>query len=133
MDSYSKLIASNLQISQQSVKNTLDLLSEGSTIPFIARYRKESTGSLDEVEIADIQKEWKRLEELDKRKEAILKSIEEQGKLTDELKANINATLQLTDLEDLYLPFKRKKKTKASVARENGLEPLALAIYGQEN
>ena len=133
MESYSKLIASTLQIPLQSVKNTLELLSEGSTIPFIARYRKESTGSLDEVEIADIQKEWKRLEELDKRKEAILKSIEEQGKLTDDLRAKINATLQLTDLEDLYLPYKRKKKTKAGVAREYGLEPLALSIYSQEN
>ncbi|MEY3322449.1 MAG: hypothetical protein RLZZ417_2032 [Bacteroidota bacterium] len=133
MESYSKLIASTLQISLQSVKNTLELLSEGSTIPFIARYRKESTGSLDEVEIADIQREWKRLEELDKRKEAILKSIEEQGKLTDELRAKIKATLQLNDLEDLYLPFKRKKKTKAGVAREHGLEPLALSIYSQEN
>ena len=133
MEDYSKLIASTLQIPLQSVKNTLALLNEGSTIPFIARYRKESTGSLDEVEIADIQKEGKRLEELDKRKEAILKSIEEQGKLTEELRLKINATLQLNDLEDLYLPFKRKKKTKAGVARENGLEPLALSIYSQEN
>ena len=133
MEDYSKLIASTLQISLQSVKNTLALLNEGATIPFIARYRKESTGSLDEVEIADIQKESKRLEELDKRKEAILKSIEEQGKLTEELRLKINATLQLNDLEDLYLPFKRKKKTKAGVARENGLEPLALSIYSQEN
>lgn len=133
MEDYSKLIAATLQISLQSVKNTLALLNEGSTIPFIARYRKESTGSLDEVEIADIQREGKRLEELDKRKEAILKSIEEQGKLTEELRLKINNTLQLNDLEDLYLPFKRKKKTKASVARENGLEPLALSIYSQEN
>ena len=133
MEDYSKLIASTLQIPLQSVKNTLALLNEGATIPFIARYRKESTGSLDEVEIADIQKEGKRLEELDKRKEAILKSIEEQGKLTEELRLKINATLQLNDLEDLYLPFKRKKKTKAGVARENGLEPLALSIYSQEN
>lgn len=133
MEDYSKLIAATLQISLQSVKNTLALLNEGSTIPFIARYRKESTGSLDEVEIADIQREGKRLEELNKRKEAILKSIEEQGKLTEELRLKINNTLQLNDLEDLYLPFKRKKKTKASVARENGLEPLALSIYSQEN
>lgn len=132
METYSKLIASNLQISLQSVKNTLQLLIEGSTIPFIARYRKESTGSLDEVEISDIQKEWKRLEELDKRKDTILKSIEEQGKLTDELRSKIMATMQLTDLEDLYLPYKRKKKTKAGVAREYGLEPLALSIYSQD-
>jgi uncharacterized protein len=132
MEAYSKLIASTLQISFKCVKNTLDLLTEGATIPFISRYRKEATGSLDEVEIADIQREYKRLEELDKRREFILKSIEEQGKLTDELREKINATLQLTDLEDLYLPFKRKKKTKAGIAREYGLEPLALSIYQQE-
>jgi uncharacterized protein len=106
---------------------------EGATIPFIARYRKESTGSMDEVAIENIQKEWKRLEELNKRKDTIIKSIEEQGKMTDVLRSNIMATLTLTDLEDLYLPYKRKKKTKAGIARSYGLEPLALSIFRQEN
>ncbi|MFZ1705032.1 MAG: Tex family protein [Saprospiraceae bacterium] len=114
-----------------SVKNTLSLLSEGATIPFIARYRKEKTGSLDEVAIALIQKTLKKIEELEDRKKTILKSIEEQGKLTPELQKKIEQCKVSTELEDLYLPYKKKKKTKADMAREAGLEPLAKLIMVQ--
>lgn len=115
----------------QSVKNVLQLLSEGATIPFIARYRKEKTGSLDEVAISLIQKTLKKFEELEDRKKTILKSIEEQGKLTPELEEKITRCKDVNELEDLYLPYKKKKKTKADVARENGLEPLAKIIMSQ--
>ena len=100
------------------VENTLALLNEGATIPFIARYRKEATGSLDEVQVAEIQKEFKRLEELDKRREAILHSIEEQGKLTDELRQKIEAAHTVTELEDLYLPYQHNRKTRTTGAPE---------------
>ena len=128
-----QLISESLNLSHKSVSNTVNLLKEGATIPFISRYRKEATGSLDEVSIADIQSELKKLEELDKRKETILKSIEEQGKLTDDLKKRIQGTWDPTTLEDLYLPYKKKRKTRASVAREQGLEPLAQTIFEQRN
>lgn len=131
--SYANLIASALRLPLNKVENTLNLLQEGATIPFIARYRKEATGSLDEVEIADIQKEFKRLEELDKRRESILKSIEEQGKLTDALRQQIESAATMTELEDLYLPYKPKRKTRASIAREKGLEPLAHRIWLQND
>lgn len=130
---YAHAIAGSLRLPAHKVENTLALLSEGATIPFIARYRKEATGSLDEVEIADIQREFKRLEELDKRRESILKSIEEQGKLNDELRRQIEAAQTLTELEDLYLPYKPKRKTRASAAREKGLEPLARRIWLQND
>lgn len=126
------IISKSLNLSEKQVSNTLSLFADGATIPFIARYRQERTGGLDEVEIAKIQKENTRLSELEKRREHILESISEQGSLTNELKAKIKATWSLTELEDLYLPFKPKRKTKASVARENGLEPLAGAIMKQE-
>ncbi|MCB9035138.1 MAG: RNA-binding transcriptional accessory protein [Lewinellaceae bacterium] len=132
-DLHSKLIAERLNIPSRKVNNTLSLFSEGATIPFIARYRKEATGSLDEVQVADIQREAKKLEELDKRRASILGSIEEQGKLTDELRRRIEGTYDGTVLEDLYLPYKRKRKTRASMAREKGLEPLAEALFRQEN
>ena len=132
-DLHSKLIAERLNIPSRKVNNTLSLFSEGATIPFIARYRKEATGSLDEVQVADIQREAKKLEELDKRRASILGSIEEQGKLTDELRRRIEGTYDGTVLEDLYLPYKRKRKTRASAAREKGLEPLAEALFRQEN
>ncbi len=106
---------------------------EGATIPFISRYRKERTGSLDEVQVSDIQKQYKKLTELIERKESILASIEEQGKLTPELKAKIMASFDSNEIEDLYLPYKRRKKTRADVARENGLEPLAKIIMAQRN
>jgi uncharacterized protein len=128
-----QLITEALSLNKRSVSNTVTLLKEGATIPFIARYRKEATGSLDEVNIGDIQSELKKLEELEKRKETILKAIEEQGKLTDDLRRRINDTYDPTTLEDLYLPYKRKRKTRASVAKEQGLEPLAKSIFEQRN
>lgn len=126
------LISASLGLPLSSVRHTIELLAEGATIPFIARYRKERTGSLDEVQVADIQKQSKKLEELELRKESILTSIEEQGKLTPELKAKILSSYNSNEIEDLYLPFKRKKKTKADVAREYGLEPLAKLIMSQK-
>lgn len=128
-----QLITEALNLNKRSVTNTVSLLKEGATIPFIARYRKEATGSLDEVSIAEIQTELKKLEELGKRKETILKAIEEQGKLTDDLRKRINDTWDSTTLEDLYLPYKKKRKTRASVAKELGLEPLAQTIFDQRN
>lgn len=129
---YSRLIAANLNLPVKKVENTVGLLQEGATIPFIARYRKEATGSLDEVEIAEIQQELKKLQELDKRRETVLKTIEEQGKLTDELRKRIEACWDPTELEDIYLPYKPKRKTRATVAREKGLEPLATSIFEQK-
>ena len=128
-----KLIAERTGLPLRKVKNTLGLLLEGATIPFISRYRKEATGSLDEVQIAEIQREYKQLEALEKRKETILSAIEEQGKLTDELRRRITQTYDSTTLEDLYLPYKRKRKTRASVAREKGLEPLAEQLFNQQD
>lgn len=120
------------QLAEKSVANTIKLLNEDATIPFISRYRKEMTGNLDEVQIGDIVKYKTLFEDLEKRKSTILKAIEEQGLLTSELQHKIAKTDSLTQLEDLYLPFKKKRKTKASVARENGLEPLAKIIMSQK-
>lgn len=114
------------------IENTVELLQEGSTVPFIARYRKESTGELDEVQIRDIEEQLAYFSELEERKATILKSIDEQGKLTPELKQRIEASRQKTEVEDLYLPFKPKRRTKATIARERGLEPLADILIAQE-
>lgn len=127
-----QIIAQTLNLPLKKVENTIGLLQEGATIPFIARYRKEVTGSLDEVEIAEIQQEFKKLQELDKRRETILNTIEEQGKLTDELRRRIEACWDPVELEDIYLPYKPKRKTRASLAREKGLEPLAHSIFEQK-
>ena len=127
------ILSKNLNISQKQIANTLTLFAGGATIPFIARYRQELTGGLDEVQIEAIEKENTRLVDLEKRRVLILTNIEEQGFLTDELKAKITNTWSLTELEDLYLPYKPKRKTKASVARDNGLEPLAGVIMKQES
>jgi len=127
------LIAKKLNIPNKKVQSTLDLLKDGATIPFIARYRKEATGMLDEVQIADIQREMNRLNDLIKRKETILKAIEEQGKLTPELKKRIENTWESIILEDLYLPYKQKRKTRATIAKEKGLEPLANLLMDQNN
>ncbi len=127
------LITKSLHLPKQGVANTIKLLDEGATIPFISRYRKEMTGSLDEVAIADIKKELDKFREVEKRKETILKAIGEQGKLTDTLKKRIEDTYDLTALEDIYLPYKKKRKTKASAAREKGLESLATALFQQNN
>ena len=126
-------IAQELNITEHQVAATALLLDEGATIPFIARYRKEATGSLNEVVIAQIRDRLTQLRDLDKRREAILKSIEEQGKLTPELKKKIEAAETMTALEDLYLPYKPKKRTRATIAREKGLEPLGEKIFAQED
>ena len=126
-----KIIAQKFQLHDWQVENTLRLLDDGATIPFISRYRKEVTGSLDEVQLAAIRDEYERLRELDKRKEAIIKSIEEQEKMTPELLSKINSTQTIALLEDLYLPYRPKRRTRASVAREKGLEPLALWLLEQ--
>lgn len=125
-------IADLMGLPVRQVENTLKLLEEGATIPFISRYRKEMTGSLDEVSIADISGHNKRLDDLDNRREAILKSVEEQKKLTPGLKQIIEAAESLTELEDIYLPYKPKRKTRASIAREKGLEQLAELIMHQK-
>ncbi len=130
---HTTLVANTLNLATWKVQNTLALLNEGATIPFIARYRKEATGTLDEVQIAEIQREAKKLDELEKRKASILSSIEEQGKLTDELRTRIEGCYNMTELEDIYLPYKRKRKTRASMAREKGLEPLAQFLYLQKS
>ncbi|MBQ3689570.1 MAG: RNA-binding transcriptional accessory protein [Bacteroidales bacterium] len=132
-EKYIKLIAAKLGIRDIQVKNTAFLFSQGATVPFISRYRKEQTGTLNEVQVSQIKEELKKYEELEKRKTAVLESIEGQGKLTDELKKKIDEVLSMTDLEDLYLPYKQKKKTRATVAKEKGLEPLANMILLQQN
>ncbi|MCU0378641.1 MAG: RNA-binding transcriptional accessory protein [Bacteroidales bacterium] len=129
--SFIKIIAQKFRLHDWQVENTLRLLDDGATIPFISRYRKEVTGSLDEVQIAEIRDEYGRLKELEKRREAIIKSIEEQEKMTPVLLEKINAALTLSQLEDLYLPFRPKRRTRASVAREKGLEPLAQWLLKQ--
>ncbi len=125
-------IAQVLNVPLKSLVAVIGLLDEGATVPFIARYRKEATGNLDEVQIRDIQEKLEYFRELEERRETVLKSIEEQGKLTPELKAKIAATLEKTELEDLYLPYKPKRRTKASIAREKGYEPLAQLIWDQK-
>ena len=125
------ILSKELQISEKQIAGTIQLLEEGATIPFISRYRKEITGSLDEVQIANISTRMNQLVELEKRRETVLHTIEEQGKLTPELRKKITSTYDPIELEDLYLPYKPKRKTKASVAREKGLEPLALHIMEQ--
>lgn len=126
-------IAANNQFKINQVETVLQLLAEGSTIPFIARYRKDKTGSLDEVQIQKIQDEAKSLKDLSDRKQAIEKSITEQGKMSEELQQKLNAATTLSQLEDIYLPYKPKRRTKAQIARENGLEPLATTILQQTN
>lgn len=133
MINYNKVVAVELGVREQQVEATINLLDEGATIPFISRYRKEVTGTLDEVQVGTIRDRITQLRELDKRREAILKSLEEMGKLTDELKLKIDAADSLTILEDLYLPYRPKRKTKASVAKEKGLEPLSINIFEQGN
>lgn len=125
------LVTAN-QISPRQIRNTLTLLTEGATIPFVSRYRKEATGGLDEVQIADLKEQHDKLVELSKRKETILKSIEEQEKLTDELRERIENSWDSTELEDIYLPYKPKKRTRAEIAREKGLEPLAKILMAQK-
>ena len=124
-------IAKQLQLAVKAVENTLSLLDEGCTIPFISRYRKEKTGGLDEVQIGNISQLYEKLKELIKRKETIIKTINELGKMTKELQQRIDDCWDSTELEDIYLPYKPKRRTRAQVARELGLEPLATAILLQ--
>lgn len=131
-DTYIKLIASEQNLSDRQVANTIKLLENGATIPFISRYRKEMTDSLDEVQITAISEQLNKLKEIDSRKQTILKTIEEQGKLSGELRQQIESTYSLTELEDIYLPYKPKRKTRASIAREKGLEPLAKIMIRQQ-
>lgn len=131
MTTYPQIISQALNIPHRKVESTIDLLAEGATIPFIARYRKEATGSLDEVQLAAIQQELKKLQELDKRRETVLHTIEELGKMTPELRSRIENCWDPVELEDIYLPYKPKRKTRATMARDKGLEPLATAIFNQ--
>ncbi len=128
-----QFIQQNISLQEKQINAVLQLLSEDCTIPFIARYRKDKTGNLDEVEIEQIQKLSKNFDEIQKRKESVLKSIEQQEKLTPELRAKIEQSFDLQEIEDLYLPFKKRRKTKADAAKEKGLEPLAKIIMAQKN
>ena len=131
MEIFHKMISAALNLPEKQISNTLGLLAEGATIPFISRYRKEITGGLDEVQIESIKTQYDKLSELAKRKETILGTTGEQGKLTPELRQRIDATWDATALEDIYLPYKPKRKTRAEAARQKGLEPLALLLMMQ--
>uniref|UniRef100_UPI0040296046 Tex family protein n=1 Tax=Phocaeicola coprocola TaxID=310298 RepID=UPI0040296046 len=131
MEQFSQMIATALKLPVHRIENTLKLLQGGATIPFISRYRKEATGGLDEVQIGDIHTRYEKLCELAKRKETVLSTIEEQGKLTDTLRERISNCWDATELEDIYLPFKPKRKTRAEAARQKGLEPLAMLLLMQ--
>src|SRR5512138_1117950 len=131
-EAYVGKIAGELKVQPRQVAATARLLAEGGTVPFISRYRKEATGSLDEVAVTAIRDRLAQLAELDKRREAILKSLAERDLLTDELKGKIVAAETLAVLEDIYLPFRPKRRTRATVAREKGLEPLGRGIFAQE-
>lgn len=131
-DKLISLVAKETETAVSSIKQVVSLLEEGNTVPFIARYRKEQTGGLDEVEIKAIEDKWQYALNLSDRKQEIIRLIEEQGKLTDSLRSEIESAVKLQRLEDLYRPFKQKRRTKATVAKEKGLEPLALKIWGGE-
>ena len=122
-------LTSEFDLKPWQVENTVNLIDEGNTIPFIARYRKEAHGSLDDQVLRELNDRLTYLRNLDKRREEILNSIEEQGKLTDELKAKIDAATVLAELEDLYRPYKQKRRTRAMMAKEKGLEPLAMYLW----
>ncbi len=126
------LVAKKLGLHEWQVENTIRLMDGGATIPFISRYRKEMTGSLDEVQLMNIKDEYDRLKDLDARKEAVIKSIEEQEKMTPELRHKIDASITMAELEDIYLPYKPKRRTRATIAREKGLEPLAVIVLEQK-
>ena len=126
------LVAKKLGLHEWQVENTIRLMDGGATIPFISRYRKEMTGSLDEVQLMHIKEEYERLKELDARKEAVIKSIEEQEKMTPELKQKIDSAVTMSELDDIYLPYRPKRRTRATIAREKGLEPLAVIIMDQK-
>ena len=125
-------VSQQLNLPLRGLVAVIELLDDGGTVPFIARYRKEATGNLDEVQIRAIEEQLAYFRELVARKETVLETIAGQGKLTDELKARIEATLDRSVLEDLYLPYKPKRRTKATIAREQGLEPLADYLWEQQ-
>ena len=131
MSKYAEKIAAALDLGIQQVEKTVGLLEEGATVPFIARYRKEATGALEDEQLRTLEERLTYLRNLVKRQEEILGKIEEQGKLTDELKVAIEKAQKLQELEDLYLPYKQKKRTRAQIARERGLEPLAQMMLEQ--
>jgi uncharacterized protein len=134
-ETFYKKIATEQSVSVKQVKSVISLLNEGNTVPFIARYRKEATGALDEVQIRNIMERWEYIQNLEKRKEEVLRIIAEQGKLTDELGQKISSAEKLQEVEDLYRPYKQKRRTKATIAKEKGLEPLAewLLIFSNES
>src|SRR6266571_7563706 len=125
-------VAQLVNVPLKSLVATIGLLDEGGTVPFISRYRKEATGALDEIQIRAIQEKLEYFRELEDRRETVLATIQEQGKLTAELRSKLEAVLEKNELEDLYLPFKPKRRTKASIAREKGLEPLAQYLWDQQ-
>ena len=125
-------LAEEFRLHPQQVQNTVDLIDDGNTIPFIARYRKEMTGSLDDQLLRELSERLEYLRGLEKRKEEVRSSIESQGKLDESLAQAISSAVTLTEVEDLYRPFKPKRRTRASIAREKGLEPLAQKIFAQE-
>jgi len=127
------VISRELKVPRAGVEKTMALIAEGATVPFMARYRKEVTGGLDEVQLQAIKDRGEELAELGARRQTVLESIASQGKLTDELFQRITSTLSKTELEDLYLPFKPKRRTRAMIARERGLEPLAALLWAQES
>src|SRR3954462_15124330 len=133
MSDHYKKLATEFAVAEKQVAATVSLLDEGATVPFISRYRKELTGSLDEVQVAAIRDRVQQLRELDKRREAILKSLTEMGKLTPELEKQINEAETMVLLEDIYLPYRPKRKTRATAARERGLQPLADLLLAQKN
>ena len=124
-------VAQELSLDTPQIQETADLLADGATVPFIARYRKEATGSLDEVAVTAIRDRLEQLLELDKRRAAILKSLDEHGNLSDELETRVKQAKSLTELEDIYLPYRPKRRTRATIARERGLEPLAKNLFAQ--
>jgi uncharacterized protein len=128
-DPLSRIIATELQARPEQVDSAIRLLDEGNTVPFIARYRKEVTGGLDDTQLRQLETRLGYLRELEDRRQTILKSIDEQGKLTEQLAGAINATLSKTELEDLYLPYKPKRRTRGQIAIEAGLEPLADSLW----
>src|SRR6267143_1179137 len=125
-------IAQLVNVTLKSLVSTIELLDDGGTVPFISRYRKEATGNLDETQIRAIHEKLEYFRELEDRRETVLSTIQEQGKLTAELRAKIESVLEKNELEDLYLPYKPKRRTKASIAREKGLEPLAQYLWDQK-
>ena len=128
---YIDLISKELSIAPWQVEHTIELFQDGATIPFISRYRKERTGSLDEVQIFEIKQFYQKFEELEKRKKSVIESIDSQGKLTEELLERIGQIVDIQQLEDLYLPFRPKRKTRASIAKSRGLEPLAEKLLSE--